>query len=308
MIKENPYPLQNPATITTMEGLLYFVWERENIRLSRLAGKPREEWTTDPVLRKYKFTNIHREHDRVSQWIIEHVMKPNEGRRDLWFILLICRLINWPPTLQRLIDDRVLFRDAGDFSTADFSASIESFKSEVGKVYSGAYMVYPTKMDIGGVKSQALGRHIIEPILAVAEDIDYELYRMDVEGSIERFVNTLSKCFGISTFMAGQVAADLTYHNGPLCDACDLYSYAPMGPGSQRGLNYLHRRTAFANWKQEDFNTALKVIFNEIYHKLGIVTLTLHDVQNIMCEFSKYCRSALGEGKPKTTYNPETEF
>lgn len=308
MIKENPYPHVNPFTVTDMEGLLHFVWERENTRLLRLAGKPRDEWTTNPVIRKYKFTNIHREHDRVSQWLIDRVMKPNEGRRDLWFILIICRLINWPPTLQRLIDDGILFRDAGDFNTDDFSASIEDFRVEVGKVYSGAYMVYPTKMDPGGVKSKALGKHIIKPILVVAEDIDHELYRTDMEGSVARFVSTLSKCFGISTFMAGQVAADLTYQNGPLCDANDIYTYAPIGPGSQKGLNYLHKRSAFANWKQADFNKALMVIFNAIYTELKIATLTLHDVQNIMCEYSKYCRAVLGEGKPKNTYKPETEF
>ena len=47
---------------------------------------------------------------------------------------------------------------------------------------------------------------------------------------------------------------------------------------------------------------------DRIKRELGIVDLTLHDVQNIMCEFSKYCRVVLGEGKPKTVYTPETEF
>jgi hypothetical protein len=28
----------------------------------------------------------------------------------------------------------------------------------------------------------------------------------------------------------------------------------------------------------------------------------------VMCEYSKYCRTVLGEGKPKTVYLPETEF
>ena len=43
----------------------------------------------------------------------------------------------------------------------------------------------------------------------------------------------------------------------------------------------------------------------EVCHKLG---LTLHDVQNCMCEYSKYCRALLGEGKPKNTYIPEKDF
>lgn len=309
MIKDCPYEAPDIGTVCSLPGLLYFAWEREAVRLRRLQGLPREQWTQDEILARYKFTNIHRKHDRVSEWIIKNIIEPNDGRPDLWFILLIARLVNWPPTLQRLIDDGVLFRTAGEFDVADFSRSIEKFKSEVGKVYSGAYMVYPTKLNPGGPKSETLAKHILLPVLQVVEDIDYELFRHDKEASVGRFVEALSKCFGVSTFMAGQVAADMTYtNNGALIDACDLFTYAPMGPGSQRGLNYLHNRSAFASWKQTEFNTALIKVGNSLITELKILDLTLHDVQNIMCEYSKYCRAVLGEGKPKTIYTPEKEF
>jgi hypothetical protein len=108
--------------------------------------------------------------------------------------------------------------------------------------------------------------------------------------------------------MAGQVAADLTYAPGHLYDAEDLYSYAPIGPGSSRGLNYLTGRVPYASWPQEEFNQNLMDIRYKIHDKLDIAGLTLHDVQNVMCEYSKYCRTVLGQGTPKTTYKPETEF
>jgi hypothetical protein len=123
--------------------------------------------------------------------------------------------------------------------------------------------------------------------------------------NIERFVAALSECFGISTFIAGQVAADLTYTG---MDCFDLYSYAPIGPGSQRGLNYLQGRAPFATWKSGMFTLTLQGINEAIARELDITDLTLHDVQNCMCEYSKYCRSVLGEGKPKNTYIPEKEF
>ena len=109
----------------------------------------------------------------------------------------------------------------------------------------------------------------------------------------------------ISTFIAGQVAADLTYTG---MDIEDLFTYAPIGPGSSRGLNYLLGKQPFATWKQKEFNAELSNIFSQIVEHLEIVDMTLHDVQNCMCEYSKYCRAVLGEGKPKTTYQPETEF
>lgn len=309
MIKHRPFDEPDMGSVCSMEGLLYFVWERENIRLLRERGVNREEWTTDEVLSKYKFTNIHRKDDRVSEWIIKNVVEPCVGREDIWFILLIARLINWPPTLQRMIDDGILFRPYDDFDVKSFSACIESFKGESSKVYSGAYMVYPTKLNPGGPKSETLAKHVLLPVLESAKEINHALYRTDMEASVGRFVDQLSKCFGVSTFMSGQVAADMTYtNNAPLIDACDLFTYAPMGPGSQRGLNYLQHRSAFASWKQSDFNSALIRVWNNIYTELKILDLTLHDVQNIMCEYSKYCRAKLGEGKPKTIYNAEKEF
>ena len=299
-----PYPTPTADNVCSMSSLLYFVWEREVIRIVKRRGGERP-YTKDPVLAKYKFTNIHRRDDRVSRWIIDKVITPNEQRQDLWFILLITRIINWPPTLQHMIDKGVLFQAAGDFNIKRFSATLENFKALGNKVYSGAYMVYPTKMDPGGVKSFAIAKHIIQPALSLGYEIDHVLFGR--EPKVESFVQELATGFGISSFMAGQVAADLTYCD-QLGKAEDLYTYAPIGPGSSRGLNYLLNRSPHATWTQSSFNGELIKVRDAIVGEVGIDDLTLHDVQNVMCEYSKYCRTVLGEGKPKTIYQPETEF
>jgi len=289
-----------------MGGLLYFIWEREAIRLARENGHS-APWTKDPVLAKYKFTNIHRSDDRVSQWVIDKLIEPATARGDehLWFTLLIARLINWPPTLQALINKGVIPCAPENFDADMFEHTLERIKNDGKKVYSGAYMLYPTKMEPGGNKSKAVAKYIIGSAVENADNISAALWNADGVMSIERFVAELSKCFGISTFIAGQVAADLTYTG---MDIEDLFTYAPIGPGSSRGLNYLLGKQPFATWKQKEFNAELSNIFSQIVEHLEIVDMTLHDVQNCMCEYSKYCRAVLGEGKPKTTYQPETEF
>ena len=186
-----------------------------------------------------------------------------------------------------------------------FEHTLERLKKDGKKVYSGAYMLYPTKMEPGGNKSRAVAKYIIGSAIENADKIHAAVWQNENGFSIERFVAELSKCFGISTFIAGQVAADMTYTG---MDVEDLFTYAPIGPGSSRGLNYLNGNAPFATWKQADFNFELIHIFNQIIDRLEIVDMTLHDVQNCMCEFSKYCRTVLGEGKPKTIYQPETEF
>jgi hypothetical protein len=192
-----------------------------------------------------------------------------------------------------------------DFDADMFEHTLERIKNDGKKVYSVAYMLYPTKMEPGGNKSKAVAKYIIGSAIENADNVRAALWNADSVMSIEKFVAELSKCFGISTFIAGQVAADLTYTG---MDVEDLYTYAPIGPGSSRGLNYLLGRAPFATWKQKEFNAELSNVYGEIVDKLEIVDLTLHDVQNCMCEFSKYCRAVLSEGKPKTTYQPETEF
>lgn len=305
MRNECPYPPATPKTVCSFDGLLYFIWEREAIKSARDNGWE-APWTSDEIFAKYKFTNIHRRDDRVSKWIIDHIVIPAEGRRDLWFILLITRLINWPPTLYHLINDNILFKDVSDFDPVKFSNSVEEFKANNSKVYSGAYMTYPTRLEPGTVKSLSIAQHILGSAVANAEAITDAVW----EGApcIEKVVNELSNCFGISTFMAGQVAADMTYTYEQLGGAIDLYTYAPIGPGSSRGLNYLHHRKPFAAWSQTEFNSALTQINEEIIDQLDIDDLTLHDVQNCMCEYSKYCRAMLGEGKPKIIYQPQEEF
>lgn len=305
MIGTCPYPPATAETVCSMPGLLYFIWEREAIRIARENGHL-APWTVDPILRKYKFTNIRRRDDRGSKWIIDHLIEPAaaDGDEHLWFTLLVARLVNWPPTLQALIQAGVLPCPPAGFDALRFESVLEALRATGVKVYSGAYMLYPTK-NPGINKARTVAKYIIGSAIEHADDISASLWNNEGGMSIERFVAELSKCFGISTFIAGQVAADLTYTG---MDVEDFLTYAPIGPGSSRGLNYLLGKPPFATWKQKDFNSQLRNIYAETFDQLEIVDLTLHDVQNCMCEYSKYCRALLGEGKPKNTYIPEKDF
>jgi hypothetical protein len=50
-----------------------FAAERHHIYELRLAGAP-QPWTNDPILQTHKFTNCFRAADRVSQYLIRHVI------------------------------------------------------------------------------------------------------------------------------------------------------------------------------------------------------------------------------------------
>jgi hypothetical protein len=307
MIDHNPYPQPNSNTVCSWEGYLYFVYEREAMRIAR-ENDYKGALSEDPTLCEYRFTNIRRRDDRMTQWFIEHLIQPFVNRQDLWFTLLIARLVNWPPTLQRLLANNVIPCEPKDFNPTLFSYTVESLKGD-GKVFGNAYMVYPTMKDPGSLKSYRIAKHIIGDAVLKASQINYALWDAEMrEPCIERFVAELSTVFGVSTFTAGQVAADLTYDPGHLGNAVDLYCYAPLGPGSQAGLNLLHKRKLTLSWNQADFNAALMEANEKIAEELDITDLTLHDVQNTMCEYSKYAKSTLKIARPRRLYTPELAY
>ena len=89
MIDNNPYHMPDKDTVVSTEALLYFVWEREAMRIAK-ENRFNGALTFDPILSKYKFTNIRRKDDRVSKWIIKNVIdlySTENYRPDLWFVL-----------------------------------------------------------------------------------------------------------------------------------------------------------------------------------------------------------------------------
>lgn len=280
--------------------LIDFAIERENIRDRKERGEL--ALTNDPILAQYRFCNVHRRDDRVTKWLINNLYStPCE---DMWFKAAIARLINWPPTLKYLMAEGLIPESAKKFEPVRFIDFMDDMLKDKVKMYSSAYIVYPTNVK-GNSKAHNMCVHIILPL--VAEAVKYR--EVLEENSIELFTKLMAKSFGIKTFIAGQVAADLTYIDNQLDTAKDLYSWAPMGPGSQRGLNRLFNRPLKQAMKEKDFLDELtQILYLLIKHDNRFLDLTLHDVQNVMCEFDKYVRVLTKEGTPRQLYKPEWRF
>ena len=67
-----------------LEDLVYWIKERQAIHERRKAGQP-PPWTKDEILRTYRFCNVRREDDRVTRWIHENWLRPNEARALVLF-------------------------------------------------------------------------------------------------------------------------------------------------------------------------------------------------------------------------------
>lgn len=110
-------------------------------------------------------------------------------------------------------------------------------------------------------------------------------------------------------FMSAQVVADMKYIH-PLLLADDWGTFAASGPGSRRGLNLVLGRSVDAAWRESDWRATLRRVYEAIQPELpriGVSEFHAQDLQNCLCEFSKYERTRLGHGRPKRRFVPTSE-
>src|ERR1043166_6476543 len=71
-----------------------FAAERQAIFMRRVRGLA-PPWTTDPILARHRFTNVYRASDRVSQYLIRHVLyEGDRAMEEVFFRALLFKLFN----------------------------------------------------------------------------------------------------------------------------------------------------------------------------------------------------------------------
>ena len=293
--------------------LLYWALEREQIRLQKLAGLP-PPWTKDPILTKYRFCNVRRRDDRVSQWLLNYAYHHDAFISQYVFIqwVALCRWVNWPPLLRELLAAGLVGPDHIDLAT--IGNAIDDRVKLGAKSWTGAYMVRaPSKNKYPGVGK---GQFVAETVVGALRDQDVFMRMMMAlpEKSLRRAQEVWEVLCSVpnwGSFMAGQVVADLSYT--PILEgATDLNTWAPQGPGSRRGFNRLLRRPLYNKIDPNEWSDRLQYWREDLIGAFGrseyAYSLTLMDVQNCLCEVDKYLRVKAGEGRPRSTYKPETEF
>ena len=83
-----------------------FASERYLVHCRRLAGAPQSEWTQDPILQQYPFTNVFRVFDRVTQYILlEVIQKGDQSLHEQCFRLMLFRSFNKIETWEYLLEN-----------------------------------------------------------------------------------------------------------------------------------------------------------------------------------------------------------
>jgi len=256
--------------------------ERQRIHDRKIACSPKP-WTSDEILRQFKFCNVKREDDKVTQWFAANWRHPKWWDHPNFVpAIMLGRTINWPDTLEYIGFPEVWDKDV-------ICEKLDKLQVTGAKIYTGAYMI-------------TAGPPGVRKNLWVTGNADTYfknppvLNSMSIQRSWEYLIETKYPCVG--PFISGQIIADLK-QTDHLNKALDWWTWAALGPGSARGLNRLHGRP-LSNLIPQNRGLAE---MREVRHELGRKDLCLQDVQNCLCEFDKYSRVLLGQGKPRSGYS-----
>ena len=272
----------------------YFMQERMNIFWKKCEENC-SSLTNDPILREYKFTNVYRACDRVSQYLINHVIYKDIdlfSAQDILLRILVFKIFNKIETWEFLEKHYGIIR-CNHFDVEEISKLL-SLRQQKGPIFSNAYMMTGSHSLYNQlaskhakwlqmVKKEFLGKGIVDEILSA--------------GSLEEVFDLLEQCSFVGDFLAYQYAIDFNY--SPYINF-DENSFVKAGIGAIRGIKKCFKSIG------NDYEDAIRFTYEHLedYRKEfgldGFKPLPgrlphLIDIQNCFCEIDKYLRVKMPE-------------
>ena len=255
----------------------HFVQDRFAIYLARQKGRP-QPWTEDPILASKKFTNVFRVLDPGSQFVFE---LDDDDPGTVITRLMLYRMTNLPSTWKAVHAELGRYPTLEDILEMDRLVSIiQRYRDYGNRVFSGAYIIIP---------EPGTANDKIEGAVRVTREFAKTTMRDFLESKTqEQRFRALSSVPGMGKFLSMQVLTDWGY----LQDVNLENAFIVAGPGARRGAAHLNNLPAERTIE----------ILTEHWERERSVLLhgrppSLMDVQNTLCEFSKYHRFARGGKK-----------
>jgi hypothetical protein len=272
-----------------------FAAERQSVFEKRLAGLP-APWTDDEVLQAYKFCNVFRATDRVSQYLIKDIIYCDQQRlpEDILFQIVAFRLFSRESTwdgLKRLLGRAPL---VDDLASGNFEKALTELKDTQSPIYTNAFILCAT--DAYGRGSKYLNHVELLKDMFLYHNLADDLLQAD---SLHAVFNLLHAYPLFGNFMSYQTAIDLNYSELINFDEND---FVKAGPGALRGINKCFESLGDYTpeevivWmveRQDDEFKRLGLTFNGLFgRKIHAI-----DAQGLFCETDKYARVKMPELK-----------
>lgn len=281
----------------------YWINERHRIYIRKTMGDPKP-WTTDSILRDYKFTNVFRELDRGTVWLRENFIQPHWNDDPGLIVANVAwyRMFNYWGTGEYLGWQDNPWTEPGWKEFARVKLHIAM--AEGRQVFTNAHIIWSEE---GKPKIDAIVDYAAN-VWAAREDIADTCSL----GWLQTVFEKLTSFRGIGDFQAYEITTDLR-HTRLLDHATDINTWANAGPGALRGLRRLglpakNQKEALESMRglllDSEFSLFPPRKFSDIARlEPHVPTLELRDIEHSLCEFDKFCRVKFDEGEPRMKYN-----
>lgn len=261
-----------------------FAAKRQDLFMRRVACSP-PPWCDDPVIAAHRFTNVYRAADRVSQYLIRHVIYIGpQSAEEVFFRTLLFKLFNRIETWEHLSSK------LGPLTWRTFdrecAAQVLDVMLDRGeRVYSAAYIM--PSPSFGNKRKHRNHLDLLEHMMQSGAP-----QRVSGSLSLQDVFETLQRYPSIGNFLAFQFAIDLNYSN--IIDFSEM-EFVVAGPGARNGIRKCFSDTA--GFSEADVIRIVAESAPAEFERLGLVfptlwgrPLQLIDCQNLFCEVDKYAR------------------
>ena len=278
-----------PAKVSeAYDSYWHLAAERQAVFFRRVRGETRP-WTDNPVLAIYKFTNAYRASDRVSQYLIRHVIYRDDlpkSPREVFFRILLFKLFNKIETW-KLLEATLGPITFEDYRFAAYDAVLSRAMQSGRRIYSAAYIMPPGSRAFGRSSKHQNHLLLLECMMA-----DRLADRLAQTRTMQEGFEKLRAYPTIGDFLAYQFITDINYSE--LTDFSEMDFVIP-GPGARDGLrkcfidpgglNGPELIRLMADLQEQEFER-LDLDFQSLWGR----RLHLIDCQNLFCEVDKYAR------------------
>lgn len=286
----------------------YFIYERHNIWHKRFVLQQSKPWTEDKIMQEYKFTNVYRELDKGSIYLLDNLIPRieigNDASEKLFLLnLMAYRFLNKWESWEACVG---YLTNWDEPERSRFCTALNQHKEEKGPVFTAAHMLPPLTGVAGRTKVERLATLLDEIWLNI--DQYWELVKQ--AQSLKEVFDYVSGKLWWGKFLAYEVSVDITYTD---ISSLTEDEWVSAGPGCRRGIERIFpgqpkkpeapvypalikrlRNEQFDAW--EKYNLP----FPSIAYKGRY--MTLRNIEHCLCEFDKYNRTFTGESHPKQKF------
>lgn len=277
-----------PIPTEVFETYWRFAAERMAIYHRRLVD-PIGPWTNDPILQTYRFTNVYRASDRVSQYLIRDVQYREDRSQvpaEIFFRTILFKIFNKIETWE-LIERTIGPVSWQSADLNEISRVLGEAMSRGVRIYNAAYIMPSPAFGFGRKHQNHLA--LIDQMMR--ENLAGRVGRSK---SLEQAYSEILSYPGLGRFLAFQYAIDLNYSSLLNFEEAD---FVVAGPGALDGISKCFENVESSAaehlifWvvdQQEREFERLGLRFDGLFGR----RLRPIDCQNLFCEISKYSRVA----------------